>query len=46
MTIQGPTEYSTELIEAVISEFINLRDRGIKDIELNRAKNIVKMNIL
>lgn len=46
ITLEGPNEHSCDLLLAICKELCKLRDRAISDEELNRAKNIVKMNIL
>ena len=45
LTIEGPGSHSKELMHALTEELNNLKNR-IDDVELNRAKNILKMNIL
>ena len=45
MTIEGPGSHSAELMSALTEELNNLRN-PIDETELNRAKNILKMNIL
>lgn len=46
ITLEGPNEYSYDLLLAIIKELCLLRDRTTLEQELNRAKNIVKMNLL
>lgn len=45
MTIEGPGSHSQDLLAVLLEEFNRLKER-IPDEELNRAKNILKMNIL
>ena len=45
MTIEGPGSHSQELMGVLVDELNNLKN-PIDEIELNRAKNILKMNIL
>jgi processing peptidase subunit alpha len=45
MTIEGPGSHSQELMSVLVEELNNLKN-SIDDVELNRAKNILKMNIL
>jgi len=45
MTIEGPGSHSQELMSVLLEELNRLKQR-ISDEELNRAKNILKMNIL
>jgi processing peptidase subunit alpha len=45
LEIQGPGSHSAELYSVLLEEFSRLRD-PIHEQELNRAKNILKMNIL
>jgi len=45
MNIEGPGSHSAELLAVMIEELNKLRE-PIPDAELNRAKNILKMNIL
>jgi len=45
MTIEGPGSHSAELMSVMADELNNLKN-PIDEIELNRAKNILKMNIL
>ena len=45
MTIEGPGSHSAELMSVLTEEMNNLKN-PIDDVELNRAKNILKMNIL
>ena len=45
MSIEGPGSHSQELMNVLTEELNNLKN-PIDDIELNRAKNILKMNIL
>lgn len=45
MTIEGPGSHSSELMHALTGELNNLKN-PIDEVELNRAKNILKMNIL
>lgn len=45
MTIEGPGSHSQELMSVLTEELNNLKN-SIDDVELNRAKNILKMNIL
>jgi len=45
MTIEGPGSHSNELMSLLTEELGNLKNH-IDDVELNRAKNILKMNIL
>jgi len=45
LTIEGPGSHSQELFGVLTEELNNLRN-PIDEVELNRAKNILKMNIL
>jgi len=45
MTIEGPGSHSNELMSLLTEELGNLKNH-IDDVELNIAKNILKMNIL
>ena len=45
MTIEGPGSHSAELMSVLTDELNNLKN-PIDEVELNRAKNILKMNIL
>ena len=45
MSIEGPGSHSAELLNLLTEELNNLKN-PIDDVELNRAKNILKMNIL
>ena len=45
MNIMGPGSHSSDLMHVLVDEMNKLKDR-IGDEELNRAKNILKMNIL
>lgn len=45
MTIEGPGSHSQELMSVLVEELNNLKN-PIDEVELNRAKNILKMNIL
>jgi mitochondrial-processing peptidase subunit alpha len=45
MSIEGPGSHSQELMSVLLEELNRLRE-PISDEELNRAKNILKMNIL
>ena len=45
MTIEGPGSHSAELMHALTNELNNLKN-PIDEVELNRAKNILKMNVL
>ena len=45
MTIEGPGSHSQELMSVLVEELNRLKEK-ISDEELNRAKNILKMNIL
>jgi processing peptidase subunit alpha len=45
MTIEGPGSHSAELMSVLTEELNNLKN-PIEETELNRAKNILKMNIL
>jgi predicted Zn-dependent peptidase len=45
MSIEGPGSHSQELMSVLLEELNKLRE-PISDEELNRAKNILKMNIL
>jgi predicted Zn-dependent peptidase len=45
MTIEGPGSKSSELMKVLTDELNNLKN-PIDEVELNRAKNILKMNIL
>ncbi len=45
MSIEGPESHSQDLFYLLLTEMYKLRD-SIPDEELNRAKNILKMNIL
>lgn len=44
-TVEGPGSHSTELMEVLLEEINELKDK-IEDEELHRAKNRLKMNIL
>jgi hypothetical protein len=43
--VEGPGTHSAELISVLTDEFKCLRD-PIDEIELNRSKNVLKMNVL
>lgn len=45
MSIEGPGSHSQELMNLLLGELNGLRE-SIDEVELNRAKNILKMNIL
>ena len=45
MQIEGPGSHSQELMSVLLEEFNALKN-PIDEVELNRAKNILKMNIL
>lgn len=45
MNIMGPGSHSSDLMYVLVDEMNKLKDK-ISDEELNRAKNILKMNIL
>lgn len=45
MNIEGPGSHSADLLSVMLEEMNRLRE-PIPDAELNRAKNILKMNIL
>ena len=45
MTIEGAGSHSSELMSVLLEELNKLKQK-ITDEELNRAKNILKMNIL
>jgi len=45
MTIEGPGSHSAELLQVLLQEMHRLRE-PIPDVELIRAKNILKMNVL
>ena len=45
MSIEGPGSHSQELMSVLVEELNRLRE-NVSDEELNRAKNILKMNIL
>ena len=45
MTIEGPGSHSAELMAVMVDELNKLRE-PIPDMELARAKNILKMNVL
>lgn len=45
MSIEGPGSHSQELMSVLTEELNNLKN-PIDEVELNRAKNILKMNIL
>ena len=45
INLQGPGAYSINLLEAAMETLSNLRD-PVSPSELQRAKNIVKMNII
>ena len=45
MTIEGPGSHSQELMSLLLEELNRLRE-PIDEVELNRAKNILKMNVL
>ena len=45
MTIEGPGSHSAELMSVLTDELNNLKN-PINEVELNRAKNILKMNVL
>ena len=45
ITVEGPGSHSAELMSVITDELNLLRD-PIDDIELNRAKNVLKMNVL
>lgn len=45
LQIEGPGSHSSELMSALLEELNSLRE-PIPETELNRAKNILKMNIL
>ena len=43
--LEGPGSHSQELMGVLIEEMANLRN-PIDDVELNRSKNVLKMNVL
>jgi mitochondrial-processing peptidase subunit alpha len=43
--LEGPGSHSQELMNVLIEEMANLRN-PIDDVELNRSKNVLKMNVL
>ena len=43
--LEGPGSHSQELMSVLIEEMANLRN-PIDDVELNRSKNVLKMNVL
>jgi len=43
--LEGPGSHSQELMGVLIEEMTNLRN-PIDDVELNRSKNVLKMNVL
>jgi processing peptidase subunit alpha len=43
--LEGPGSHSQELMGVLVEEFCNLRN-PIDDVELNRSKNVLKMNVL
>ncbi len=45
MTIEGPGSHSQELMSVLVEE-LNALKEPIDEVELNRAKNVLKMNIL
>ena len=45
MSIEGPSSHSEDLMHALLEELNRLKE-PISDEELNRNKNILKMNIL
>jgi predicted Zn-dependent peptidase len=45
MSIQGPGSHSRELMNLLVDELNRLKE-PIDEVELNRAKNILKMNVL
>ena len=45
MSIEGPGSHSSELMNLLVEELNKLKD-PIDEVELNRAKNILKMNVL
>lgn len=45
LTIEGPGSHSAELMSVVTEELAGLKN-NIDDVELNRAKNTLKMNVL
>jgi len=45
MTIEGPGSHSQELMSVLTEELNNLKN-PIDEVELNRAKNVLKMNVL
>lgn len=45
MSIEGPGSHSQELMSVLTEELNNLKN-PIDEVELNRAKNILKMNVL
>ena len=45
LTIEGPGSHSQELMSVLTEELAGLKDH-IDDAELNRAKNVLKMNVL
>ena len=45
MQIEGPGSHSSELMNVLLEEFNALKN-PIDEVELNRAKNILKMNVL
>jgi len=45
MSIEGPGSHSTDLMNVLIDEINGLR-KPIDEVELNRAKNVLKMQVL
>ena len=45
LTVEGPGSHSKEMLNLVIDQLNELKN-PIDDVELNRAKNILKMNVL
>ena len=45
MTIEGPGSHSSELMNVLVEELNGLR-KPIEEVELNRAKNVLKMQVL
>jgi mitochondrial-processing peptidase subunit alpha len=43
--LEGPGSHSQELMGVLVEELTNLRN-PIDDVELNRSKNVLKMNVL
>jgi len=43
--LEGPGSHSQELMGVLVEELANLRN-PIDDVELNRSKNVLKMNVL